>query len=229
LGIVSLPSTGVTGEKLSAKVPVVVTNTGPSLKGNFIVTLFADSGTTLDGTQMAVASLTKKNLSLKARQKATFTFTGEALPASLAAGTYHLVAEVSGPSGATGVVATQQTVQVAAPFVRPVLTVGRVSPGTIAVDKTGAIVVTITNTGNVLATGIVITLNPSLDGTTPVAGVVLASVMSGEKFLPNQTRKFTLHFKATHATAAGTYFPFLSVTLDGVTTTMVGSGSFIVE
>ena len=45
--------------------PVVLTDEGANVKGKFTVNLFADTGTTLDGRQVLLATLAR-NVSLKA-------------------------------------------------------------------------------------------------------------------------------------------------------------------
>jgi hypothetical protein len=157
LGKVTLPRSVVAGAKLKAKIAVVVTNRqANAFLGNITINIFADTGTSLDGNQVLVTSLTKK-VSLKADKEKTFSFSIKSLPPALADGTYHLLAQVVDPSGATNVAATTQTIQVAEAFIQPVVTVGAVAPAGIAPGKSGSIIVTLTNTGNVAAGGLEIT------------------------------------------------------------------------
>jgi hypothetical protein len=228
LGKVALPAMAVAGAKIAARVPVVLTNTGAAVKSDaVVVNLYADTGTSLDGNQMLVASQ-KKELSLRANQSVPVNFAIRSLPMALPDGTYHLLAEVVDASGTT-TVATTQTITVAAAFVLPVVTVGNVTPSTIALGKLGSLLVTVANNGNVPAAGVDITLNPSADGQTPVSGVILETIRSGVRILPGKSRTFRLHFKVTSALAAGKYFPYVLVSLDGVSTTEVGTMEFTAE
>jgi uncharacterized repeat protein (TIGR03803 family) len=227
LGAVSFPHAVVAGAKLKARVPVLITNSGSNFKGRVTVKIYADTGTSLDGNQVLVTTLTK-NLSLKSGKAKAVNFSITSLPPMLADGTYHLLAEVIDPSNQTNVTATTQTIQVAAALIMPAVTVGAVIPASIASGKSGSVLVTIANDGNVAASGIDITLSPSTDGNAPVVGVILETVHSGAKIQPNKARTFKLHFKVTSALAAGTYFPYVSVSLGGVSMAAAGNSSFAV-
>jgi len=116
-GHVKLPSAVVAGTKFTANVPVVITNHGTTYHNDLTVTLFAEIGTGLDGTQVVVASL-KKKVSLKAGKSETVQLKLKSLPKTLAAGTYHLLAEVVNASGLTDVTATTKTVKVTAAVIK---------------------------------------------------------------------------------------------------------------
>jgi hypothetical protein len=227
LGTVKLPSSVVAGAKLNAKVPVIVTDQGSAYKGSVTTNIYADTGTSLDGNQVLITSLTK-TVSLKAGKSQTFNFTIKSLPSTLPDGTYYLLAEVVDSTGATNVTATTQTVAVAAPFVQPSVSVGAVTPANIAINKSGSVQIVVTNYGNVAGSGINVTLGLSTDGVTPVTGVTLASTTGSAKIQPDKSKTFKLHFKVTSALAAGSYFPYVSVTLGGVSTTEVGTVSFTI-
>jgi hypothetical protein len=228
-GRVSLASTNVAGQKLNAKVPVVITNQGSNFKGNYTVNIFADTIPSLDGNQVPITSLTKKNVALKSNKGQPLNFNVKSLPSTLPDGTYYLLAEVVDSTGATNMMATTQTVQVAAPFITPAVIVAAVAPASIALNKTSSILITVTNDGNVAATGVVIALSPSADSVSPVTGVTLATFRSvGVKILPNKSKTFRLHFKVTNTLAAGSYQPYVAVSLSGISTTVVGSMSFTV-
>jgi len=101
---------------------------------------------------------------------------------------------------------------------------------TTPVGKSSSIDVTITNTGNVTASGpLDLTLSPSSDGVSPVASLTLAQIDPKHVHIaPGKSMKLKLQFKVTAATTAGTYFPYLSVSLAGVTQTAVGSAQFTI-
>jgi hypothetical protein len=90
----------------------------------------------------------------------------------------------------------------------------------------GPITVNITNNGNIPASGIDIMLSASADGAT--AGIPLKNIQSSVKIQPGKSKTFKLHFMATSFLAAGNYFPYLSVTLGGITATDVGGTQFTV-
>jgi hypothetical protein len=225
LGSVSLPAEIVAGAKVRATVPVVVTDHGSALNGNVTVKLFADTGTSLDGNKTLITSATKK-IFLKPNASRIFNFNLKSLATGLADGNYHLLAEVIDPSGATSVIATGQTVKVAAATIQPVIHVAAVAPASIATGKSGTVLVTVTNDGNVPARGIEITLSPSEDGLAPLPDIIPGTLASNVSLQANESKTFKLHFKATGNLAAGSYYPLVSVRLGGVTATAVGTTRF---
>ena len=217
----------VAGQKLNANVRVVVTNTGVAFKGVITINIFANVGTTLDGNQVKLTFQTK-SVSLKAGKTKAYAFTLKSLPSTLPAGAYHLLAEVVDPTGDASVVASAQTVAVAAPYIQPTVSLGAVSPTSVALKKTGSILVTITNAGNISAKGFEISLGLSSDGVTEIPGIYLATFKSGVTILPKKNKTIKLHFKVTSALAAGSFYPFVSVSLGGEATTQVGTILFTI-
>jgi hypothetical protein len=104
----------VAGEPFNARLPLVLTNIGPELSGSFNITYYANTTDTIDGGQILLTSLTR-NLTLKTGQHAAITTVIRSLPASLPAGSYYILAEVTDPSGAVNIAATSATVAVTAP------------------------------------------------------------------------------------------------------------------
>lgn len=227
-GSVKLATSAVAGAKLNATLPVVITNSASAFKGTATISLFADTGTTLDGNQVELTSSTRP-LVLRGNQHQTILFSAKSLPASLPVGTYHLLAEVTDPTGGVSVAATTQTVQVAAPFVQPVATVLSVLPRTIAPNRFGSVSVSITNSGNIASSALIATLRPSADGATPVSGVTFGTLQMRAVIQPGKKRTFILRFKMPSTLAAGTYFPYVLISLDGATTTVIGTSAFTVS
>ena len=227
-GNMSLPPSIAAGARIKAKVTVVVTNQGNELNGEVTVNIYANTSMSLDGNHVLVATSTK-NLSLKEGKGRAFAFNIQSVPATLADGSYYLLAEVTDPTGSNNVTAAPHTFQVAAAFVKPVIMVGAVNPSSIAVGKSASVPLTITNQGNETASGIRITLNPSEDGSTPMAEIILDSLQSGLKLPPGKSKVFKLHFKITSALPAGSYFPYVSVQLGGQPATAVGASAFAVS
>ncbi|HET6246567.1 MAG TPA: right-handed parallel beta-helix repeat-containing protein [Tepidisphaeraceae bacterium] len=225
LGRGSLPPAVVAGAKLSARLPVLVTNRGNAIKGKVMVDIYADEGTSLDGNQVLVAS-SAQTIQLKASKSRDFNFNIKSLPSTLQDGSYHLLAEVVDPSGLTNVTATAQTVNIAAAFIQPTVSVGAVVPSSITSGKSGSLLVTVTNNGNVPASGVNITLSPSTDAATPLAGVILDNIKSGVSLPPGKSRTFRLHFKLKSGLSAGSYFPYVAVSLHNVNATAVGTTQF---
>ena len=173
LGKFILPATIVAGQPIKAKLPVVITNGGASVTGNFNIILFVDKSATLDGNQVQVGKLAAK-AALKSGKSRTLRFTLKSLPASLTAGTYTFFTEIIDPTGATDVAASQP-VSVQVPTVTLIGVAGAVKPATIKLNHMGVATFTITDTGNIDAIGMIdILLNPSTDGSMPIAGITLA-------------------------------------------------------
>jgi hypothetical protein len=228
LGNVKLPASAIPGAKLKAKVPVVVTNQGSTIKGKVTVNLYADAATTFDGSQVLIDS-SDKTFSLKAGKRHGFNFNIKSLPTTLGDGTYHLLAEVIDPTGATDVAATTQTIQLAAAFIQPAVTVSAFVPATVHAGKFASAIVTVTNNGNEPAAGIDITLAPSSDGATPLPDLVLKALHSGGRIQPGKSKTFKLHFKIPTTLTAASYFPFVTATLGAVSVTGIGTMAFTVE
>lgn len=225
---VSLPSTVIAGAKLNAKLRVVVTNQGGAFAGNVAVNIYADSGTSLDGGQLLLAS-SEKNVSLKSGGSAVFNADIKSLAKTAAGGAYHLLAEAVDPGGATSVTATTQTIEVVAPFVTPSVSFVLLHP---AVVYRGSVIrppgpdirVTVGNNGNVTARGIDITLNPSADGATPDAAIVLDQLtLNAVTIKPGKKKSFRMIFDVQ--AAAGGNFLFVSASFQGPNATNVATAT----
>ena len=223
LGQVVLPASVIAGAKTNARVSVVLTNRGAKLTGTYTINLFVNGATILDGNQIFVAKASK-HFTFSTGKGQAFNFNLKVFPAGIVNGSYHLLAEVTDPSGASNVVASSQSINVAAPFVSLAAAPSAVKPPTISVGKSGAIAVTVTDNGNEDATGpIKIVLGLSSDGVSPLPGIMLGSVTKSTRIKAGQKKPFALHFKIGSTPTAGAYFPYFTISLDGVSTTAIGS------
>ena len=170
--------------------------------GNLSIRLFADTGTSLDGSQTPLATLTRQ-VSLLPGKPRSFSVNIKKLPSTLANGTYHVLAEVVGSNGITDVMATTETLKVAAAFIRPAVRIGAVIPSDIASGSSGSISITVTNDGNVPASGVDITLSPSTHGITPIAGASSIASRAAQRILPGKSKTFRLHFRAAPSAPRG--------------------------
>lgn len=227
-GKLVLPASVIAGVKFVGRLPVTITNHGSALNGSFTINLYADMTGGLDGNQSLLATV-KQEVSLKTGKAKSFNFTLRSFPSSLPAGTYYLLAEAVDPTGAAYTTAATQSVQVAAPLISLAASVGSVTPANISAGKSGSILVTVMNDGNEDLTGMLdLTLSPSADGTTPLA-TALAAHRATTTIKAGQTRTFTLHLKIPHGVlGAGSYFPYLSVSLEGVLKTVIGATAFTI-
>jgi uncharacterized repeat protein (TIGR01451 family) len=226
-GKLNLPAQVVAGNKIKASLPVNFINNGPLLLGTYTVTLFTDTGATFDGNQVQIGSLSK-NITLKAGAHAGFVFNLKSLPASLPDGTYYVLAQITDPILRTNLVSTAQTVTVAAPFIQLNAAAAAVLPASIKINKSGSLTVSITNNGNIDALGpLNITLAPSTDGVSPIAGVTLATLITKKTTIKaGKTAKFVLHIKHTSAQPPAIYFPIVTISLAGQNAIAVGATQF---
>jgi uncharacterized delta-60 repeat protein len=198
-----LPSAVIAGAKLKIRVPVVLTNRGATTKGAFTVRLYVDGGTTLNGSQVLLATVSK-DISLKAGQGKVVVFALNSLPSTLPAGAYYVLAQVTDPTGKTGLVASSGTVTVAPPFVAlsgAISVAGAVKPG-----KSASAVATVANGGNIQAAGALeVALSARPAGTSGSADLALQTVAVKVKIKPGGTSRVRLRFLVPSTLAAGTY------------------------
>ncbi|HZK80860.1 MAG TPA: hypothetical protein VFC46_07330, partial [Humisphaera sp.] len=228
LGNVALPTSAVAGRRIMAKVPVILTNGGSRSRGTYTISLFADTANMLDGMQSLISTVSK-SISLNAGKRVTISISVRSLPATLANGVYYILAQVVGPTGDASVIASSQTVTVAAPFIKLTASAGQVIPRNIDFGKSGLIALTVVNSGDVDANGsLALALYPSTDGVSPLEADMLLKVTKNVKIKAGKTKTFKLHFKLG-GLLGGTYFPYISVSLGNLSTTAAGSASFTVE
>jgi len=220
---VSVPTTVIGGAKTKGSVTVNITNSAAALKGKYTVALYANLAAALDGLETLLVA-TSKTLLLKAGKHSTLNLKFSSLPATLAADVYHILAVVTDPTGKTNITTAPQTVTVVAPFVRLSAVAAAVKPTAIKAGKTAAVVVTLTNSGNVDAKGLLdVTATPSTDGITSNTAVQLA-ILTKKNFTikAGKSVKLTMHLK-TASLAPGIYFPYFSISLNGSSTQVFGS------
>jgi hypothetical protein len=193
----------VAGAKLKGAVTVVVADAGAAVAGPATVTLYASTTPTLAAaTQIATS---KSNLKLKAGRAKVFSFKISQLPATLPAGTYYIVSEVTDSAGASSPAASTGTVTVAPPFVT--LSAASASvPAAVKLGKLASAVVAVTNSGNVPAAGsLQIALSARLPGTSGSADVPLQTVTVKIKIKPAGARRLRLRFLVPSTLQAGSY------------------------
>jgi hypothetical protein len=167
-----------------------------------------------------------KSFTLNAKKSRVFDVP-VALSSSLTAGTYYFIADVTDPNGLTNVVASKPIV-VAGPFVGLTASVSAANPPSLGIGQSASVFVTLTNTGNEAASGLLsLTLSPSSDGTNPIAGKILGSDSLTTTIPAGKSHRYRVTLDST-ALASGSYFPYVSLSLDDVTATAVGVTPFTV-
>jgi uncharacterized delta-60 repeat protein len=120
----------VAGAPFNARLPLVLTNTGPAISGSSTITYYANTTDTIDGGQILLTTVSRK-IGLKTGGRVVLTTVVRSLPSSLPAGSYYLLAEVTGPDGLTSIAATSTPVAVVAPAVKLSATVDAVNPAVV--------------------------------------------------------------------------------------------------
>jgi hypothetical protein len=223
-----VPSSNVAGQKLNAKLPLVLTNSAAAIKGVFTINYYVNPVDRIDGGQRLLVSVRKK-ISIKAGKSAVVTDVIKSLPSSLPEGRYYLLAEVVDPSGLMNLATTATAVTVAAAVVRLAATVGSVVPQTISARRSGSIELTITNNGNVAAIGqLVIEVKPSADGSSALP-IELGAYEHQTTIAAGNRKVIKLRVKVPTTLEAGDYLPVVSITLAGEELMAIGSMNFAVE
>jgi len=186
LATAKVPASAVIGAKLNLVVPVVIANTSAAISsGRTTVTLSVNSAPTLDGSPVTVAAQTIRNLPVRAGRAVVLHLRITALPGTLVAGTYYLIAAVTDSAGAVSAAAAASTITVAAPFtsINTAMTLVRMPASVVGGQRTAAFAqVSLTNVGNVNYVGpITLTLSASTSqsiptGTTPFRTLVVKRI-----------------------------------------------------
>ena len=222
----ALPAVIVEGQPIKAAIALLLTNTGTTGKGVFTIKWFLNRSADLNGSQTLIAT-TPRRIALATGRQARVAQAIRSLPGTLVAGSYYLIAQMTDPDGNVNVVASPSTIALEAAFVSLAALVTQVTPVTITAGRSGSIVVTLTNRGNITATGpATLTINASVDGvTTPLALATLHLKMS---IRAGKSKVMRVRLKVPAAIAAGTYLPMLAGSFAGQTLSAAGVVPFFV-
>lgn len=222
LGKVTLLAGGITGQPFAARLPIALKNTGALQKGKFTLTAFADTAATGLSAHPVQLSQVTRTMTLKAGKSADATISVKTLPASLAAGTYRIVTLVTDPSGKSSIIDADQTVAVASPVISFSVFVGVFSPATLKPGGTASLLVSVTNTGNIPAHGVltaqVMATASSGDSTDVTLGAQhwLATIKAGD------THKYYLRVKAPDVASGAAVLPQVLVSMGTVSAAATG-------
>lgn len=201
-----IPSSVVAGQKVNVSQHLTVTDTSTAtVTGNVTAKLFLSTGTSVDSNSIQLATTTK-HAKLKPHGHLQVPFKVAKLPATVPNGTYHLVAEITDPSGNTVDAPSATTISVAPPEI----SLSGAFAKTPVPGKTGktSLTFTVGDTGNTTATGnLAFNIDSSPDG-----------LLSDATQITTSSKKINIHagksMKITTSVMlpAGTYF--LVVQLD---------------
>lgn len=161
----SLPANVVAGSKTHIRRKVQVNTTGAfTTDGKVKFAWFLSNSMTVDSNAIALSTGSSKKLRVGQHKPVTFTANLNTIPASVPAGTYHLLLEVIDPRGGTSVSPSAGTIAVAAP--NNELTGSFLKlPTSAKVGQKLRPTLLITNSGNAPAVGVLqFSLDASLDG-----------------------------------------------------------------
>jgi hypothetical protein len=202
-----LPAAVVAGASHRITIPVTVTNTGGLIeRGTVHVNVYAVAGTTLAAGELLLSS-TAFRVSIKPGRSVTLTVRLAGPPATTPAGTYHLLTQLVDASGFAQTAATSATVTVAAPFVRPVVSILRGPATGIAAKKERApVVIAIANTGNVAITGpVTITVYLTATGLVDARSIAVTTIKKKANIPAGKSAKLSIGLGTLSSTLSGTY------------------------
>jgi uncharacterized membrane protein len=168
------------------------------------VTLFVSTDTALDtGVDQQIATITKK-IKLNSTATKTLKLKIPAFP-SVADGAYNILGQVTATGVDPGVSVADEQVVIAAPFVDLSGTFATL-PAMLTKGKKGRASITVTNTGNVDAKGLVaIQIAAAADASGAGAGPV-ATANAKLAIKPGKSKAVKLNFLLPAETPSGTFF-----------------------
>lgn len=216
LSRITLPAQVLSGSRTPAVATILLSNTG-TIPSEGLVTVqlyFSPDGTVGNGTPITAAG---RLLYFPSGTAAVINVPLGAIPAGLA-GTYNLVAQVTGRTGATTTIVSNTSYAIEPGVAGLSAAINAFNPTTVHRSPASTVVasVTLTNTGNLPIGGPrdPLRVNVSLvsgDGTqnNPVRLFPFAI-----RIAPGQSRNLTLRFRTTllASVSPGTWFPMVSVT-----------------
>jgi hypothetical protein len=226
----TLPAAVVGGAKAKGvKVSVDVANTGSAdLNDSVTINTFVSTDATVDAGDAPLAAPLVKKLKLKPGAHKAIKLKVTGFP-SVPDGDYFVLAQASAPSAnAAASASSTTTVNIAAPFVDLAGALPAPAKTTLTAGKKAPVSLSLTNAGNVDATGtinVALALRPAGGGE---ADVPLPAVPVKLKLKAGTTRPVKLNAVAPVGTAAGTYFLVASIdSTNAITESIEGNNDLL--
>ena len=196
----------IAGQKVNLNQTVtLVDSTNAAEKGLVRADLFLASGTSVDANSIHLGTMSQR-VNLKLHGRATLKFKSVVLPASVASGSYHLVAQITDPKAATFDVASVASISVAAAQID----LSGIFSKAVVPGKSGRTPLTfsVKNSGNVAATGpITFSIDTSADGLLTDATTFAVLKKSKVSIKPGKALKIS----STVKLPAGSYFVLIQI------------------
>ncbi|HET6246636.1 MAG TPA: Ig-like domain repeat protein [Tepidisphaeraceae bacterium] len=221
----SLPSAIVAGSKVHGTVTVALTNETSDIVSVSQITVLASSNSSIEGASPVVVENFHHAVAIKPGQVKIERLVVKTFPSGLSDGTYSLLAQVTNSLDQQSNSMTGPSINVAAAFVS-LSGSASVKPASVVAGKFVTLTIDLSNAGNVITTPAALDIGLSTDGQTESSDIESASAHL--KIKPGHSGPVHVHFRIPAGTAAGTYEPFISITDDGDTATVIGQG-FVVE
>lgn len=218
----TLPTEIVAGARVHGTVTVTLANeTGSAILLDQITVFASTTDDTVNATPL-IAKSYEKALEIPAGQTKFVKFTINPFPQAIGSGTYKLLAQATTSLSQTINAASGPSVTVAAPFVNLITAAntGKVMPNPVKAGKSVTVTINLDNSGNI-TTGLA-TLNIGLSTDDQTETTTIETTVAHISIKPGHTGVLRVHFKIPATTAAGLYYPFVSITDEGDVVTVIG-------
>jgi hypothetical protein len=212
----TLPDPIVLGSKTKITVPVTLTNLQATKVEEKASTKLYLAGGSLDGTQIQIASLAKK-LTINGSGNITVNLPVSKIPAAVTAGSYFLIAAATDSSNTTLSTVSSTTITVAEPTINYAVTftdMTQESPVAAGSTTSGQAVLSLTNNGNVPATGAKTVAIYASTAQNVASGTLIRSVKVGTPIAPGATVTVTVPFKKIPSTLSADLYYIVAQVID---------------
>jgi Bacterial Ig-like domain (group 3) len=208
-------TSAIAGTKIHANTTVTLMNPNATpTTGVGTLNLYASTDGTVDTTSTLIKTLVINTLNVKALKSINVNDMITAVPASLASGSYTLMALMMSPSGIVDFSSTGPSFAVVSPIVALSETLTTVNLGQSLVSGAatrGSVKLAVTNHGNIPSSGLT-TFNITASPASGVVGTTVLSVTEKVTIPAGRSKTITIPIKSVPSLADGQYFLVTQVT-----------------